>query len=163
MSILQYYSRTSDFRMPNPRGLLSRSVPRSAISAANKEVQDMLAKKSQPRGSYRTYTAKQRAEIGKWALENGVQSARRKFSGKALKSEINESTVRLFRNQYRRELEKRRHGDESEDATAPVCELPQKKRGRPLLLGKRLDSMEVYCRYERSWRVYKYCCCYRRS
>ena len=33
------------------------------------------------------------------------------------------------------------HGDESEDATVCVCELPLKKRGRPLLLGERLDSM----------------------
>ena len=102
----------------------------------------MLAKKalkSQPRGSYHTYTARQQAEIGKWALKNGVQSARRKFS-KAQKTEINESTVRSFRNQYRKDLEKW-HRDESENATVRVCKLPLKKRGRPLLLGERLDSI----------------------
>ena len=126
-----------DSNMPNPCGPLSQTMPSSAVAAANKEVRDMLAKKNEKtRGSYHKYTPTQRADIGKYALENGVQSARRKFNRKS-KVEINESTVRLFRNQFRKELVKRRE----EDADASISELHLKKRGRPVLLGDRLDSM----------------------
>ena len=141
MPIVKYCYRTSDANnMPNPRGPLSNTVPLSAIAAANKEVRDIMLAKSKAKKkvkvSYCKYIPTQRADIGKYALENGVQSARKKFS-RRLKVEINESTVRLFKNQYRKELTKKRE----EDVSATISELHLKKRGRPVLLGDRLDGM----------------------
>ena len=50
---------------------------------------------------------------------------------------INESTVRKFKKLYTDELSKKRRARNS----TPVTELTLKKRGRPLLLGDRLDEM----------------------
>ena len=50
---------------------------------------------------------------------------------------ISESTVRGFKKAYLNELRSKRLREE-EDLT--VQELPLKKKGRPLLLGKRLDE-----------------------
>ena len=79
--------------MPNPCGPLSRAIPSPAIAAANKEIKQLTqCAKSSKRGLYHRYTAKERADIGMYALQNGVQAAGQKFS-RRLKIEINESTV----------------------------------------------------------------------
>ena len=75
MSILQYCVQLSNSKMPNPRGPLSRAIPSPAITAANKEIKQLTAKSSK-RGPYHRYTAKERADIGMYALQNGVQVAR---------------------------------------------------------------------------------------
>ena len=140
MSILQYYKRVSEPLMPNPNGPLSTRIPSSAIAAANKEVAEMAANvktgQSSKRGSYHRYTPKQRAEIGKYASENGVQAARARYSRK-LEIAIHESTVRKFRGLYTKELMKRR----DENSSTSITEFNLQKRGRPLLLGDRLDLM----------------------
>ena len=56
-----------------------RAIPSPAITAANKEIKQLTAKSSK-RGPYHRYTAKERADIGMYALQNGVQAARQKFS-----------------------------------------------------------------------------------
>uniref|UniRef100_A0A1X7ULT7 Uncharacterized protein n=1 Tax=Amphimedon queenslandica TaxID=400682 RepID=A0A1X7ULT7_AMPQE len=141
MSILQYYKPVSKGYndVPDPRGSLSISVPSSAIAAANKEVLEMKVDKAKKRrskrGHYFSYTAKQRAEIGKYASLNGTQAAKIKYS-RELQITI-ESTVRKFKKLYKVELAKSRININS----LPVTELSLKKRGRPLLLGDRLDEM----------------------
>ena len=70
--------------MPNPCWPLSKTMP-------------VIAGKSET-GSYHKCTPIQRTDIGKYVFENGVQSARRKYS-QILKMEINESIIQLFRNQ----------------------------------------------------------------
>jgi hypothetical protein len=45
----------------------------NAIIAANKEVSLLIAKNSK-RGCYHMYTPKERADIGKYAHENGVKA-----------------------------------------------------------------------------------------
>ena len=55
------------------------------------------------RENYNKYTAKQRAEIGKYASENGTVAAVRKYS-KQLEKGINESTIRGFKKAYEVEL-----------------------------------------------------------
>lgn len=145
MSILQYFSHES--KLPNPRGILNRQIPPSAIAAANEEVRRLTAKNPKHRGSYHKYTPKERAAIGKFAHENGVQAARRKFRG-LLKIDINESTVRLFKKQYKMELKEKRTQQASkltdgreEDCLADptISELHSKKRGRKVLLGDKCD------------------------
>ena len=133
-------SRRHNVNIPDPRGSLSMTVPSSAIAAANKEVLEMKVDKAKKRrskrGHYYSYTAKQRAEIGKYASQNGVQAAKIKYS-RELGIVINESTVRKFKKLYTDELSKKRRARNS----TPVTELTLKKRGRPLLLGDRLDEM----------------------
>ena len=138
MSILKYCVRLPDSsKMPNPSGPLSREVPSLAIVAANKEVRQLTSKSL--RGSYHKYTSKERADIGRYALSNGVQAAKLKFS-REMKVKINESTVRLFKNQYKLELEAKRAGAEFESDTT-ISVLNVKKRGRKLLLGDKTDLM----------------------
>ena len=50
---------------------------------------------------------------------------------------LNESTVRSFRTLYREEMLKKRQAGES----LVVRELPSKQKGRPVLIGKKLDDM----------------------
>ena len=81
MSILQYFEKSSlscsnTVFLPDPRGSLSRSIPSSAIAAANSEIRCSMASQSHPRqaNQYNVYTPKQRATI---AVENVVVVAKR--------------------------------------------------------------------------------------
>ena len=58
------------------------------------------------RGSYTKYSSKQRAAIGKYALENGNERARSHFSTQFPK--LTEGTVRNFKKSYKEELVKQR-------------------------------------------------------
>jgi len=79
----------------------------------------------QPKGTlegstYNCYTGKQRAQIGKYAAENGPTRAAKNFAA-LWKVDMNESTE-----------------DSEKDET--VDTLPKCKQGRPLLLGEDLDA-----------------------
>ena len=80
------------------------------------------------KNSYQKWTDKQRFQIGKYAAENDLAAAARKFTTK--QNPLNESTVRRFCNLYKRELEQASK-EKREIKSALKC-LP---RGRPLLLG----------------------------
>ena len=103
MSILQYCARLPDSKIPNPYRPLFRAMPSPAITSVEKKIRQLTAKSSK-HGSYHKYTAKEHADIGMYALQNGVQAATQKFS-EQLKIEINKSRVRLFKKQYRTKLE----------------------------------------------------------
>ena len=74
--------------------------------------------------------------MGKLAVDIGATEAAKRFS-KKLKYPANESTARRFKQLYLQERRAKRLREE-EDLT--VSDLPMKKRGRPLLLGKNLDE-----------------------
>lgn len=87
------------------------------------------AKKSRSsRGTYTVYTPKNRAEIGKYALENGNKMARQKFL--AAYPSLNESTVRDFKKAYRERMRLQKDLRNPEPITAIACG----PRGRPALL-----------------------------
>ncbi len=119
--ILQYYK-------PSSRGSLTRVIPSRAIESANKEVEAALVKQAEPRKrrKYKAYTSMDRA---KYSLMNGVGKAAHKFS-------ISESTVRTFKLAYIKEREKKRKAGQD----TSIVELPQKKRGRPFIVGERMDA-----------------------
>ena len=86
------------------------------------------AKKRRTRGKYVKYTDEQRAEIGRYASENGIERERRHFLGDLL--HLTESTVRNFKKKY---LEKLR--DERKKANPqPVTKLPIQPSGCPPIL-----------------------------
>ena len=74
--------------------------------------------------------------MGKLAVDIGVTNAAKQFS-KKIKYPVNESTARRFKKLYLKERRAKRLREE-EDLT--VNDLPMKKRGQPLLLGKNLDE-----------------------
>ena len=124
--------------LPSPHGSLSLSVSSRAIAAANKEVTRVLQQQTmvKQRGKYNTYSPKERAEIGKYAVQNGISSTRRVFSRKP-GMKINNSTISCIKTAY--EQERARKCEKGKEG-AHVLALPVKKRGRHVLLGERLDE-----------------------
>ena len=146
MSILEYFKKTNSnggngINLPDPRGNLFGSVPTAAIASANTRIRQLMSQKQKHRqenrrGQYNTYTPEQRATVGKYAVEHGVVSAKRKFSLK-FKIDINESTVRRFKTDYLHERRRKREADEEDE----IEYLPIKKRGRKVLIGQKMDAM----------------------
>lgn len=86
--------------------------------------------KRRARGSYIQYSAEQRATIGKYALENGNENARRHFTSLFPTLKLRESTIRNFKKAYKEKLETQRR----QHSVEPVTKLPLKPRGRPPIL-----------------------------
>ena len=82
------------------------------------------------------YSPKERAEIGKFASQHGASAASAHFYRK-WKVKINPSTIHSIKKDYLQSVKESRKRDDSCD----VDELPLRKRGRPFLLGDRLDRM----------------------
>ena len=95
----------------------------------------LLQLEPQKRGQYAKFTPQQKAEIGRRAAEHGVAATVRYYEGKFPQA-VKESSVRTWRNAYTLEIRKRRR-EGSEDVS--VKQLPEKKRGRPFLLGEELE------------------------
>ena len=140
MALFRYFKKEKG-NSPNPHGPLAQSVPSTSIAAANSEVgtviDTMSSHNSKKRGSYDKYTPEQKAMIRKRAAEHGVAASVRHY----IKDfpNLKENTVRDWRNAHRLELKKRvRNGSEG---SINIIELPQKKRGNPLLLGEELDKL----------------------
>ena len=91
--------------------------------------------------SYR-YTPEERAQIAKYACMHGVHAASIHFS-KEYRSKISPSTIRSIKLAYLNHMRSRR--EVSPDR--PITSLPPKKRGRPLLLGNKIDDqLQLYLR-----------------
>ena len=90
------------------------------------------------------YTAEQRASIGKYALENGNERARRHFS--SLFPNMSESTVRNFKKAYTEKLQQER----KQPYPQPVVQIPAQPRGRPPLLLELDEKLIKYLRAIRS-------------
>lgn len=75
-----------------------------------------------------------KAQVGKYAAENGPIATLRKFA--KTHPNLKESTVRLWRDSYLKELRKLKATPHSNE----VKELSTKKRERPYLLGEKLDK-----------------------
>ena len=138
MALFRYFKREKG-NLPDPHGPLARSVPSTSIAAANSEVStaiDTASRNSGKRGHYEKYTPQQKAMIGKTAAEHGVAASVRRYMKDF--PNLKENTVRDWRNAHRLELKKR--GRNRGEESINITELPQKKRGRPLLLGEELDK-----------------------
>lgn len=147
MSILKWI-KSSKIREPSSPGLPSPSRATSeddaiAITAANEAIESLSdSPKASPsrqgkrkRGEYGSYTPEERAKFAKIANDFGVAKASRKISSD-LGKRVSETTIRSMRDEYRKKikinLEKR--------IASEIKELPTKIRGRPLMLGDKLDD-----------------------
>ena len=163
MSILKYFQpinkKSPRDQLPDPNGPLNtdRKVPSSAIASANIAVQAVLESSetseaasdsslgSKSRGPYLHLTPAQKFNIGRRASEHGVTNALRYYRKTFPDLPLKETSVRRFKDLFQQSL-KRSRSDSLED----VSELPNKKMGRPLLIGEELDrQVQEYLRYLR--------------
>ena len=92
-STIEFFKRTET--LPDPKGPLSSSLSSPCISAANKAVQEAQRQQKEPksRGNYVKLSDELKAEIARYALQNGNNVAVKYYS-KKLKKPIKESSVR---------------------------------------------------------------------
>ena len=134
-SILRYFKSSQP--TAEETGLTSREV-----GAANKAVQKVIENVSagaslrgrQKRKYTTTFTAEDRAKIGRYAAENGYLAAQKRFKSDY---DIGESTVRLFKKKY---LDAVKGSNAGGLRSVEVDALPAAKRGRRVLLGVELDE-----------------------
>ncbi len=137
MSLYQFFTKTSKRGdLPDPTGPLSASLSSAVIKEANEAVTAETRSKGKRRGSYATFTPEQQAEIGTYASLHGNPAAVRHYS-KQMETELKLTSVQTWKTKYLAEVNRKVKAGES-DAT--VKSLPIKKRGKPLLLGEKLDS-----------------------
>ena len=110
-----------------------RNANDGIVKALSGPSSESKAKQGTKRGAYGVYPSELRAKIGRYAAEMGVNAAAKRFS-KELNRPVNESTVRGMKKAYL--LRQDQRADDSELITT----LPQKSRGRPLLLGAEWDK-----------------------
>ena len=113
--------KSADPTLPDPNQFTSVES-QQACESANKHVEMCSPSPSRKRKRQENahYTPEQRAKVAKYAIDNGVMNAARKF-------EVSESTVRNF---------KRKLVAMAPEEMAEVKTLEIRQRGRPLLLGQ---------------------------
>ena len=118
------------------------TVKPETIDSANRKVSALLAStgsssakdegsRQRSRGSYMKFTPEQKAHFARYALESENKRAIMKYS-KWWGVDLKESTVRTWKTKYTEGLRKRK--------PLPIKALPDRKQGRPLLLGDELDT-----------------------
>ena len=133
MSILKYFETIGRDALPHPQGRLSSVLSEETIQSANDCIHQHTHTKKpseKKKGSYQKLSEEKKAEVGRYATENGVAAAVRHFA-KELPKLLNESMVRGMKRRYLEELPRKRKAGEN-----PTVEsLPQRKCGCPLMLG----------------------------
>ena len=126
--------------MPNDS---HHGLPPPVVRAANEKIDEVLegghlssspstsstGASKKRRGPYGIYSGELRAKIGRFAAQNSVAAARRKFSAE-LEKDVNESSIRGMKDAYIKALK---------TSDSPT-ELPKGTRGRPLHLGREWDD-----------------------
>ena len=103
-SIEEFFKRSES--LPDPKGPLSSNLSSSCITAANKAVQEVQKQQREPksRGTYVKLSDDQKAEIARYALQNGNNVAVKYYS-KKLEKPIKESSVRTWIIKYKSEYQ----------------------------------------------------------
>ena len=96
-----------------------------------------LSKESgRKRQEYQKVSTEMKSKIAKYAAENSVKAAVKRFKDQVPNAPQNwKNTVRDWKDTYLRELRRKRSAGDLSDVL-----LPKKKMGRPLLLGDELDK-----------------------
>ena len=136
MSILSYFKPSSMLPSPSDTG-----IGVVATKEANEDIRKVIDRGasanvvSKKRKAYTAFSDETRADIGRYAAENGNAAALKKFRSDI--PDLGESTVRLFKKRYLEEVRKVSRGER-------VYKIRSRKRGRPLELGKELDNREFW-------------------
>ena len=148
MEMLKYV-KTEPCRSCNPSILSQKDIEATQKLIVN--AVSVVAEKSQSCGQYNSYSKEQRAMIGKHAAENGSTRVAKHYSA-VWGILINESIARRIKveklkeailEQCRKQAESQDTFDSEEHKEEPIIisELETKPRGRPVCLGKQLDSL----------------------
>ena len=125
--------------LPDASGPLALAMPSGSIASANSSVEKALkqTEAKKPCGEYKVYTAKERAEIGKRAAVYGITSTIRYYRKINPQRPLPSSSMFDMKVKYQEELSERKRKQEKD---LDIVELPNKKKGRSLLLGELLDG-----------------------
>ena len=134
MALYCYFQLTDS--LSDTKGPLKKKLTSSTIRETNEAVRSVATKQSAKRGSYAKFTPEQQAEVAKYASMHGITAAQRRFS-KEFETDLKESTVRTWKKKYLAEVGLKKGAGEVD---INVTSLTVKKRGRPLLLGEKLDE-----------------------
>ena len=94
-----------------------------------------------------------RARIGQYASKNRIAVVARRFLCE-LEKPVDESTVREIKRDYLAQVKLKRRAEESMD----IWHLPNRKNGRPLLLGNDIDDeVHKYLLKVREWENCGFC------
>ena len=143
MVLLKYFAKSKS--LPEPNSPLSSKLKPETIDSANRKVSVLLAStgtssvKDDGSGrrshcSYMKFTPEQKAQVARYALESGNKRAIVKCS-KQWGGDLKERTVKRWMMKYMKGLRKRKPTE-----LLPIKALPDRKQGRPLLLGDELDT-----------------------
>ena len=149
MALFKYYKKTPTSTtvapcLPTKMDSLSEAQLQKVNNHIWETVGDGAISCGKQRHHYNEYSAKERADIGKYAAENGATKACKHFI-RTLGKTIPESTARRLKSEYLAALG-RKIDDSHVDGTSKECQrvsvsaLPKKVSGRPLLLGEDLDA-----------------------
>ena len=124
----------SDLPLPDPCGPLNQQLSVTAIEEANKEVTEVLCDTSKHQ-TYLKVSPEQQAIIARYAANHRIVNAIRQFSKDFPGGSLKESTICGWKD-YLIKLYAWKKG--GKDMT--IEKLPEKKTGRPLLLGESLNK-----------------------
>ena len=128
--------------LPSPNGPLAECIGSETIKNANQAVVEATSKPSKARGTYRHVDVEMQVKIAQYACEHGNKAAMEHFTCQ-LGFDVKKSSVSTWKMKYLAEVKRRVKIGES----AVVKRLPVKKRGRPLLIGEKLDGeVKAYIR-----------------
>jgi len=123
--------------LPDPNKCSNLEQAKNCV-AANSEISSISLPKAQgnkrKRGDYNAYTPEQRLEMGQYGALHGASRAAKHFS-KKFDRQINESSIRGMIKSYQKQLKTKNNND--------LTTLPPLKRGRPVLLGDKLDNAVI--------------------
>ena len=117
-----------------------RETDPATIRDANEAAKAAASKPFGKRGKYAKFTPDQQAELARYATMHGNIAAQRHFSRK-LNTDLKESTIRTWKTKYLAEVNLKKKSGELD---VSVTSLSSKKRGRPLMLGEKLDKEVQY-------------------
>ena len=137
MALLKYLKvEKRGLPLPDPCGLLNQQLSSTAIEEANKEVTAVLFTDPAKRQSYLKILSEQKAFIARYAANHGIVNAIRWFSKDFPENSLKESTIRGWKKAYLKELSLLKKAGKD----MGIGKLPEKKTGRPLMLGETLDK-----------------------
>ena len=135
MALFKYFTQ---LEKPTNSGSL---LTKTEVEEANKAIAKVLEstpKTGASRVKYNSYMSVQRAELGKYAAENGATSAVKHFPSKWNIS-INKSTATKLKTEHLEKLKEAVSNSKSGESVT-MDSLETKQKGRRLLLGEELDA-----------------------
>ena len=75
---MEWFFKPVTRRLPDPHGDLAKPVPTPSIKQANKHIEDVMSKEKQ-RQEYQKISIELRSKVAKYAEENGIKAAIKKF------------------------------------------------------------------------------------